>query len=211
MKNQKRASGISYSRILILLVLIYGGYQLFSEESAKNPTEKSFRSEELVYLENVKENESEEDLSLEGESSVHTLFEASNVEPISKKSLKSWTHEEFQGLTNKTLQELPALKDFKGLSQEEVHHTPEIISIAGDKLGHLAEVLAAHPQFTKEAQDFYQRCFSRKDLPISIRALCLANHRNIRVAQGYAPEWLTEELYATTEEVRDLAEQIPLK
>lgn len=211
MKNQKEASGISYSKIakrLIFLVLVYGGYQFSALKKVKTSNETTQSVAESVAVRN--EIEKQEALLPESESAPEDRSEMVRTESDPQQELKIWNHAEFEKLTQKTLQELPVLNDFKKLSQREVHHTPEIIGLAGDKLGLVAEVFDAHPEFAPEAQKFYFKCLSRKDLPASIRALCLANHRNLRVSKGESPEWRVEETRTTSQEVRDLADQVPL-
>ncbi|AHI06427.1 hypothetical protein BDW_09635 [Bdellovibrio bacteriovorus W] len=212
MKNQKRASGISYSKIakgIILIALLVGGYKLFVPKSAETSVDRDFEAPVVGII----GDESNATSAPEGELGTNGLSESKGTAEVHHETStqdRVWSQQDFQKLTHKTLQDLPVLNDFKKLSQREAHHTPEIINRAGDSLGLVAEVLAAHPEFFPEAQDFYVKCFSRKDFPASVRALCLANHRNLRVSKGESPEWQQEEAQSTSEEVRDLAAQVPL-
>ena len=232
MKNAKKASGISYSNIAIVLIftaLSYGIYQkvfqhrseVTSADAIEHQVEQEvFQSDDLNLGQKtekkpeLKPTEQTAVFEEVSDSVAEQAFGTSIVtqeEPVQVKSLKSWSFEDYKKLMKRTQSELPVLTDFKKLNPKEVHHTPEILNRAGTKLGLIAEVLDANPDFVPIAQEFYQDCLVRKDLPTSIRALCLANHRNLRVSQGDSPDWHEAEIRTTTSEIRELAEHIPLK
>lgn len=219
MKNAKRDSGISYSSIAILLMsmaLAYGFYQKISNTRTEVSVAYVIEPQDDSGLGLASEHESEQKPLPSAAAMAEDLVPVAGIAPEEKgpvqaKTLKSWRLEDFKNLMQRTQSELPLLADFKNLSPKEVHHTPEILNRAGTKLGLIAEILALNPDFGPIAQEFYQDCLVRKDLPTSIRALCLANHRNLRVLQGYSLDWQEEEIRTTTSEIRELAEHVPLK
>ena len=116
---------------------------------------------------------------------------------------------DFSELSQATQKALPTLQDFKSLSSKEAHTTPLIIQQAGSALGKVAQALSDNPHFAAEAAQFYRDCFARINLPDQIRALCLANHRNLRLKNGDRAEWTGEETTHTTDTIQNLAKQIP--
>lgn len=224
MKNVKKDSGISYSNIaivLILVALIYGTYQKVSESptdlrSVDQAEQDTSANDDVDFLEKAGPQPQQKivDKSVEREEASDLVTEevpAPTEESVQVKAPQAWSSADFKNLMKRTQSELPVSADFKKLSPKEVHHTPELLNRAGVKLGLIAEVLDGNPDFAPIAQEFYQDCLIRKDLPTSIRALCLANHRNLRVSYGDSPDWHDEEIKNTTIEIRELAEHIPLK
>lgn len=115
---------------------------------------------------------------------------------------------EFKEWTQNTLERLPTLTDLRRLKAREVHHMPAILQEAGQNLGAIAQALHDNPNLAAEAASFYKICFGREDLPVQVRGLCLANHRNLRITHGDRAEWTPEELQ-TPAEVQRLASLIP--
>lgn len=114
----------------------------------------------------------------------------------------------FRDLTDSTLEKLPTLREFKKLTAAQVHHTPAILREAGLALSQIAQALHDNENLAEEAANFYETCYSRSDLPASIRGLCLADHRDIRIKWGDRAEWTSHEASQPAEVLR-LAEAIP--
>lgn len=114
----------------------------------------------------------------------------------------------FRDLTAAAQEKLPTLNDFKKLSAAEVHHTPALLRDAGLVLSQIAQALHDNENLAADAAQFYESCYARTDLPTSIRGLCLADHRNIRIKWGDRAEWTTHEAQQPVEVLR-LAEAIP--
>ena len=83
--------------------------------------------------------------------------------------------DQFNQLTSMIYQALGTKDDLKELSDQEVHHIPPVVTLAGHGLGHLREILAQRPEFSEEAQHFYDECVQDELLVDSIRALCLTH------------------------------------
>lgn len=78
--------------------------------------------------------------------------------------------------------ELPRKNQIQYLSSEELHHTPDIILIAGKRLGDLRELLSHSkndPTITAKTFQFYKKCAFNKDLLKSIRTLCFIHAKEI--------------------------------
>ena len=114
----------------------------------------------------------------------------------------------FRDLTASAQEKLPTLSQIRKLSKEEVHHTPELLRDAGLVLSQIAQALHDNENLASEAASFYENCYAREDLPSSIRGLCLADHRNIRLKWGDRAEWTSHEAQQPAEVLR-LAEAIP--
>jgi hypothetical protein len=81
------------------------------------------------------------------------------------------------------LKKLPTIDDLQTLSEEEVHHTPEMIKEGGEVIGRVHE--EAQKDVTKRghAMSFFKKCAEDDALPSAIRALCL--HKIYKLV----PEW----------------------
>lgn len=212
MKNVKRVSGISYSKVILIVALMafsYGGYKHASSQENSEDAHVDSRSTEALLQGTLLQENGKQSVQDRLSSSSSSSDEGIASNAATPKALSSWSQEEFQALTQRTLRELPRLSDLRKLSQREVHHTPEIINRAGEKLGIVAELLETHPNFQPEAEEFYIKCLAQKEFPTAIRALCLANHRNLRMKSGESPEWKEDEMRMTNEDIRTLAEQVP--
>ncbi|WP_408097740.1 hypothetical protein ACJVC5_02170 [Peredibacter sp. HCB2-198] len=71
-----------------------------------------------------------------------------------------------------TMTELPSLRDLEGLTDEEVHHTPDFIVEGGMKIGQLIEEADANPAKREETLKFMKSCAENDDLVPAIRAVC---------------------------------------
>lgn len=115
---------------------------------------------------------------------------------------------EFRELTQKTLAELPTTASLHKLKPEEVHETPTLITAAGGALGRIAQIVHDDPSLKNEGLSFYESCYTKDDLPAQIRALCVADHRNLRISQGDQLEWQGSEAKLPSN-ILDLANEIP--
>lgn len=114
----------------------------------------------------------------------------------------------FRDLTASAQEKLPTLVALRKLKAKDVHHTPDLIREAGLILSQVAQALHDNENLASEAASFYEGCYSRTDLPTSVRGLCLADHRNIRLKWGDRAEWTSHEAQQPAEVLR-LAEAIP--
>jgi hypothetical protein len=139
---------------------------------------------------------------------------STSTEPTSDDSEKNMNEKNqmnlqtFRDLTASAQEKLPTRAQIKKLSAADVHHTPDLIREAGLILSQIAQALHDNENLASEAASFYESCYSRVDLPTSIRGLCMANHRNIRLKWGDRAEWTSHEAQQPAEVLR-LAEAIP--
>ena len=114
----------------------------------------------------------------------------------------------FRDLTATVQEKLPTLYQIRKLTEEDVHYTPTLLRDAGLILSQIAQALHDNENLASEAAAFYENCYAREDLPVSIRGLCLADHRNIRMQWGDRAEWTFHEAQQPAAVLR-LAEVIP--
>jgi len=81
------------------------------------------------------------------------------------------------------LKDLPTNDDLQNLTEEEVHHTPEIIKQGGEVIGRIHEEAQREPVKRVGAMVFFKKCAEDEQLAISIRAVCL--HKIYKLI----PEW----------------------
>lgn len=104
------------------------------------------------------------------------------------------------------LNSLPTAEDFKTLTYDEVHHTPEIIKNAGALVGRIHSEAQANTSKRASAMSFFKSCAEDEQVIPAIRAVCL------KKVYKLIPEWkipviLSEE--KISKEVADLAMKIP--
>jgi hypothetical protein len=141
-------------------------------------------------------------------SAVTKTSEVANESPEKAPEKNQMNLQSFRDLTVSAQEKLPTLSQIRKLTLEEVHHTPELLRTAGLILSQVAQALHDNENLASEAASFYEGCYSREDLPSSIRGLCLADHRNIRLKWGDRAEWTSHEAQQPAEILR-LAEAIP--
>jgi hypothetical protein len=78
---------------------------------------------------------------------------------------------------------LPIMDDLKNLSEEEVHHTPEIIKDGGEVIGRIHEEAENDPSKRIEAMSFFKKCVEDQQIVTVIRAVCLNKIYRL------VPEW----------------------
>ena len=136
------------------------------------------------------------------------MAQGENQEQVPEKNQMNL--QSFRDLTASAQEKLPTLAALRKLKAEDVHHTPDLIREAGLILSQVAQALHDNENLASEAASFYEDCYSRADLPTSVRGLCLADHRNIRLKWGDRAEWTSHEAQQPAEVLR-LAEAIPLQ
>lgn len=104
------------------------------------------------------------------------------------------------------LNSLPTLEDLKGLTTEEVHHTPEIIKHGAGIVGRIHSEAQGDVSRRVEAMEFFKSCAEDSALATSIRSVCLKKIYTL------IPEWklpieLSEE--KISKEVFELAMKLP--
>lgn len=68
---------------------------------------------------------------------------------------------------------LPIMDDLKNLSEEEVHHTPEIIKDGGEVIGRIHEDAENDATKRPDAMSFFKKCVEDQQIVTAIRAVCL--------------------------------------
>lgn len=74
---------------------------------------------------------------------------------------------------NKSLYELPTVKDMRSQDDEEVIHGQSLVVEAGRKIGQIEEALEKDPKLLAQTIKFYRNCISEEQIYSPIRALCL--------------------------------------
>lgn len=92
----------------------------------------------------------------------------------------------FQQRLDEIAASLPRTSELRALSEEEVHHTPPVLLEAGEKVGEVAEALAANPALKPQAIRFYRDCAKGNETASSVRALCFYHWE--KLSQGSADE-----------------------
>jgi hypothetical protein len=199
LKNAKASSISSVKIIATLLILSIALLYIFKTNPADLPNPKS--PEEV----SQSPESTPEPFAKNMKNAVHTSPKedalGTNQEMI---------RAEFEKLSQEVQARLPLTAQFKQLRPHEVHTVPALIQKAGEDLGLIAQALHDNPHLASSAQEFYMTCFKRSELPAQVRGLCLANHRRLRIEHGDRVPWTEPELEGTTEEVRKLADKIPL-
>lgn len=80
--------------------------------------------------------------------------------------------EEFSLETRKTLNTLPTVQALQELPEKDVHHTPQILREASEKIADAISRAEASPKLRPEALRFLKGCAETQDSAPSIRALC---------------------------------------
>ena len=205
MKNAAKPSVFSYIVIFSLVMVVAVIFRAQRKAAPENESVERVGIERLEKVDQTGVLKGEVPVAKKDRSKVMTAeHRGAKESPVVMVSLADFTE-----LTQKTQSQLPTLKNLRGLSASEVHGVPEIIQQAGHKLGVIAQALHDNPQLASEAAAFYKNCFHRKDIPVQVRGLCLANHRNLRISHGDRVDWTEQELEAPRE-VLSLASMIPL-
>lgn len=105
-----------------------------------------------------------------------------------------------------TMTELPSLRDLEGLTDEEVHHTPDFVVEGGMKIGQLIEEGNANPAKREPTLKFMKSCAENDDLVPAIRAVCW------KKTLDHITKWeifLPISDAKVSDEVKNLAAQLP--
>jgi len=101
---------------------------------------------------------------------------------------------------------LPIIDDLKNLSEEEVHHTPEIIQDGGELIGRIHQEAENDSTKRIDALSFFKKCAEDQQIVTAIRAVCLNKIYKL------VPEWKIPTPLADSEissEVLELALRLP--
>ncbi|MFA5584334.1 MAG: hypothetical protein WDA09_08975 [Bacteriovoracaceae bacterium] len=104
------------------------------------------------------------------------------------------------------LKSLPTIDDLKNLTEEEVHHTPEIIKEGGELVGTIFDEAQKDPTKRMSAMNFFKKCAEDDQVAIPIRAVCLNRVYKL------IPEWEIPVPMSDSkipDEVLDLAMNLP--
>lgn len=70
------------------------------------------------------------------------------------------------------MKQLPTIKDMEGLTDEDVHHTPQSVLEGGMLIGELLEDAEKNPERREETLKFFKSCAENDELMPAIRAVC---------------------------------------
>lgn len=107
----------------------------------------------------------------------------------------------FGGLVAEVLAALPRRESGGG---EELHHGSAAVREGGRELGRWKEALRENPDLAPRALEAYLACAAEADVLLPLRALCVANWRDLSRRGLDAPE-----LSGVSSEVKALARRIP--
>ncbi len=104
--------------------------------------------------------------------------------------------------------QLPTIKTMISVTAEEAHGVPRVVQEAGAGLGQIAQSLENDPRLASDGVQFYMRCYRNSSFIPQVRALCLADARNLR-KQNSGASFPTEDLSGVPLQVIQLSKQIP--
>jgi hypothetical protein len=113
------------------------------------------------------------------ESSNETQTTHTGVTEVVETKTKAPVSGGFRELCDRSLNELPTRVDAKAAGARDAHHGFGIVVRAGEILGKIAQELHKHPEYVEEGKRFYQRCAENALMMTYVRALCLADLRNL--------------------------------
>jgi hypothetical protein len=70
------------------------------------------------------------------------------------------------------MKQLPTIRDMEGLTDEDVHHTPDSVVEGGMLIGELLEQADKNPAVREETLKFLKSCAENAELMPAIRAVC---------------------------------------
>lgn len=129
---------------------------------------------------------------------------SSKVTKEAQPVLKTQSNTETSGMEKSPespeLDMLPTMNDLKALSEEEVHHTPQIILEGGRIIGQMIERADNNPELREETVKTLQACAESDEIATAIRAVCWKNTLNsiekwkvfVPVSQSQIPERVIE-------------------
>lgn len=113
---------------------------------------------------------------------------------------------EYQNQFESYFKSLPIMDDLRNLSEDEVHHTPEIISDGGELIGRIHEEAEKDSTKRSDAMSFFKKCVEDQHIVTAIRAVCLNKIYKL------VPEWQIPAPLSESEiskDVLELALKIP--
>lgn len=168
--------------VLISAFVIYNKYFNNSQEVSSQSENSKDNWAEAVQKEaqtpegKVKYNEMETPPSLPNSINTKVAEDSIDIEAI--------TEEEFVNFAKEALKIMPRQKDLQNLKPQEVHHFPEPIQKAGQKLGVIKDILIKRPDLEDAGIEFYENCASDDGAMTSVRALCLSNLAQYKAQKG---------------------------
>ena len=93
---------------------------------------------------------------------------------------KALTNEEINDKMAAFFKNMPRVSELQNDTDAEVHETPEIVILAGRRLGEMRELFIQNPVRPEVEMGFYLKCSQDKEFFDSIRAVCAA-----RVSKKY--------------------------
>lgn len=121
-------------------------------------------------------------------------------------SKESVSEESSEGAFDHSLKTLPTADDLGSLSEEEVHHTPEMIINGGEVIARVEDEAQDNPSLRGDALSFLKKCVEDQEIVDPIRAVCLNKIYKL-IPQWQMPLPLDHSLIS--EEVSELAHKLP--
>lgn len=113
---------------------------------------------------------------------------------------------EFQDVLDREFKKLPTIDDIQGLTEEEVHYTPEVIKEAGGVIGRIHDEAENDPAKRVAAMQFFKQCAEDQQMVPAIRAVCLKKILKL-VPVWQIPMPLSDKLIS--QEITDLVAKLP--
>lgn len=113
---------------------------------------------------------------------------------------------DFQSQIERDLKSLVTIDDLQNLTEDEVHHTPEIIKEGGEIIGKIHRAGELDPIKRVDTMVFFKRCVQDEEIALALRAVCLNKIYKL------IPEWKIVTPLADIDipsEVEDLALKLP--
>lgn len=113
---------------------------------------------------------------------------------------------EFQEFLDREFKKLPTIDDIQGLTEEEVHYTPEVIKEAGGVIGRIHDEAENNPAKRVAAMQFFKQCAEDQEMVPAIRAVCLKKILKL-IPIWQIPVPLSDK--HISQEITDLAAKLP--
>lgn len=179
MNNKKKLS------ILIIIALLIGAVMILKQKSSPTSTVTEIETESDKHTEH--DHDSHE---------THTEQEPTLTQPESSAPVE----------LSVAMKQLPTMKDMEGLTEEEVHHTPDAVVEGGMLIGSLLEEAEKNPAKREETLKFFKSCAENSELMPAIRAVCWKR------TLDQIPEWkifLPISDADVPEDIKSLSSKIP--
>jgi enoyl-CoA hydratase/carnithine racemase len=93
------------------------------------------------------------------------------------------TEAKFLAAHASAISSLPSTAQLQKLTDTEVHFTPTQVIAAANEIGHISEMVEAHPELSARGLQFYKEC-AEKDSAESLRATCLSDFKELQNRSG---------------------------